>query len=161
MSLDPSLVPGYELESYDVGTLFDEIEAAGLLPDVPVVVIRRGDPAKFSDDPLPGADRSPWPRSMRSQHRAVGGPGAMGGRRARRRGHHRPRHHPLRPEPTPRRRRRGDLQGDRPHLNWCARPIRLANRFSRRREWHCNTPPIVYDDVAPHRDEPSPSTSGG
>ena len=40
---DPSLVPGYELESYDLGTLFDEIEAAGTLPDIPVVVIRRGD----------------------------------------------------------------------------------------------------------------------
>ena len=42
ISLDPSLVPGYELESYDVGTLFDEIEAAGALPDIPVVVVRRG-----------------------------------------------------------------------------------------------------------------------
>ena len=50
MSQDPSLVPGYELESYDVGTLFDEIEAAGTLPDIPVVVIRRGDGAAFSDD---------------------------------------------------------------------------------------------------------------
>jgi pimeloyl-ACP methyl ester carboxylesterase len=50
MSQDPSLVPGYELESYDVGTLFDEIEAAGPLPDIPVVVIRRGDGAAFSDD---------------------------------------------------------------------------------------------------------------
>ena len=47
---DPSLVPGYELESYDLGTLFDEIEAAGTLPDIPVVVIRRGDGAAFSDD---------------------------------------------------------------------------------------------------------------
>jgi len=51
-SLDPSLVPGYELEAYDFGTVFDEIEAAGALPDVPVVVVRRGGP-KLSDDPLP------------------------------------------------------------------------------------------------------------
>ena len=27
--LDQSLVPGYQLESYDLGTLFDEIDAAG------------------------------------------------------------------------------------------------------------------------------------
>ena len=52
MSLEPSLVPGYELESYEVGTLFDEIEAAGALPDIPVVVVRRGG-ATMSDDPLP------------------------------------------------------------------------------------------------------------
>ena len=52
MSLDPSLVPGYELESYELGTLFDEIEAAGALPDIPVVVVRRGG-ATMSDDPLP------------------------------------------------------------------------------------------------------------
>ena len=51
-SIDPSLVPGYGLESYDRGTLFDEIEAAGPLPDIPVVVVRRGGPAQ-SDDPLP------------------------------------------------------------------------------------------------------------
>ena len=50
--LDPSLVPGYELESYDLDTLFDEIEAAGALPDIPVVVVRRGGP-KMSDDPIP------------------------------------------------------------------------------------------------------------
>lgn len=51
-SLAPSLVAGYKLESYDLGTLFDEIEAAGALPDIPVVVVRRGG-AKLSDDPLP------------------------------------------------------------------------------------------------------------
>ena len=54
LSLDPSLVPGYELEAYDNGVLFDEIEAAGPLPDVPVVVVRRGSP-KMSDDPIPEA----------------------------------------------------------------------------------------------------------
>ena len=31
LRLDPSLVPGYALESYDIGVLFDEIEAAGPL----------------------------------------------------------------------------------------------------------------------------------
>ncbi|MDN5916058.1 MAG: alpha/beta hydrolase [Pseudonocardia sp.] len=50
--LDPSQVPGYQLESYDLGTLFDEIGAAGPLPDIPVVVVRRGGP-KLSDDPIP------------------------------------------------------------------------------------------------------------
>ena len=50
--LDPSLVPGYELESYDLDTLFEEIEAAGALPDIPVVVVRRGGP-RMSDDPIP------------------------------------------------------------------------------------------------------------
>ena len=49
--LDQSLVPGYQLESYDLGILFDEIDAAGQLPDVPVVVVRRGGPA--IGDPLP------------------------------------------------------------------------------------------------------------
>ena len=49
--LDQSLVPGSQLESYDLGILFDEIDAAGQLPDVPVVVIRRGGPA--IGDPLP------------------------------------------------------------------------------------------------------------
>ena len=45
-------MPGYELEAYDLDTLFDEIDAAGPLPDIPVVVVRRGGPA-MSDDPLP------------------------------------------------------------------------------------------------------------
>ena len=51
-SLDPSLVPGYELESYDGVTLFDEIDAAGALRDIPVVVVRRGQ-ASMGDDPIP------------------------------------------------------------------------------------------------------------
>ena len=50
--LDPSLVPGYELEVYDLDTAFDEIDAAGPLPDIPVIVVRRGAP-KLSDDPIP------------------------------------------------------------------------------------------------------------
>jgi len=45
MGLDQSLVPGYQLESYDLGTTFDEINAAGALPDIPVVVVRRGAPS--------------------------------------------------------------------------------------------------------------------
>ena len=45
MGLDQSLVPGYQLESYDLGMLFDEIDAAGALPDMPVVVVRRGTPS--------------------------------------------------------------------------------------------------------------------
>jgi len=52
MSIDPGAVPGYELESYDNGVLFDEIEGAGPLPDVPVIVVRRSGP-KMSDDPIP------------------------------------------------------------------------------------------------------------
>jgi len=48
--LDQSLVPGYELESYDLDTLFDEIDAAGALPDMPVVVVRRG---SMGGDPVP------------------------------------------------------------------------------------------------------------
>jgi len=50
--LDPSLVPGYQLESYDIGTLFEEIDAAGALPDMPVVVVRRGGPSMTSG-PIP------------------------------------------------------------------------------------------------------------
>ena len=48
---DPTAVPGYQIESYDIGTLFDEIEAAGPLPDIPVVVVRRGGPAMSDDAP--------------------------------------------------------------------------------------------------------------
>ena len=51
-SSDPSLMPGYEIEAYDLNTAFDEIEAAGPLPDIPVIVVRRGGPA-MSNDPLP------------------------------------------------------------------------------------------------------------
>ena len=51
-SLDPSLVPGYELESYDGVTLFDEIDAAGALRDIPVVVVRRG-AASMGDGTIP------------------------------------------------------------------------------------------------------------
>ena len=49
---DPSLVPGYELETYNLDTLFEEVDAAGALPDIPVVVVRRGAP-KMNDDPVP------------------------------------------------------------------------------------------------------------
>jgi pimeloyl-ACP methyl ester carboxylesterase len=52
MSSDPALVPNYELEAYDLGVLFDEIAAAPPLPEIPVVVVRRGE-IKMSDDPLP------------------------------------------------------------------------------------------------------------
>jgi pimeloyl-ACP methyl ester carboxylesterase len=48
---DPSVVPGYDVESYDLVTLFDEIDAAGPLPDIPIVVVRRG--AAVGDDPIP------------------------------------------------------------------------------------------------------------
>ena len=53
MSLDASQVPGYELESYDLDTLFDEVEAAGPLPGIPVVVIRRGGANMTDDDTVP------------------------------------------------------------------------------------------------------------
>ena len=53
MSVGASQVPGYELESYDVGALFDEIEAADPLPDIPVVVIRRGGANMSDDDTVP------------------------------------------------------------------------------------------------------------
>jgi pimeloyl-ACP methyl ester carboxylesterase len=56
---DPSDLPGYEIESYDVGTAYDEIAAAGPLPDIPVTVVRRGGPA-FDDDPLPDAEVLAW-----------------------------------------------------------------------------------------------------
>jgi pimeloyl-ACP methyl ester carboxylesterase len=52
LSLDQSLVPGYQLESYDLGTLFDEIDAVGALQDMPVVVVRRGGPS-MGGDPIP------------------------------------------------------------------------------------------------------------
>jgi pimeloyl-ACP methyl ester carboxylesterase len=45
MGLEQSLVPGYQLESYDLGNTFDEINAAGALPEIPVVVVRRGAPS--------------------------------------------------------------------------------------------------------------------
>ncbi len=50
--IDPTAVPGYPLESYDIGRLFDEIESAPPLPDIPVVLVRRGE-VRMSDDPLP------------------------------------------------------------------------------------------------------------
>ena len=52
IGLDQSLVPGYQLESYDLGRLFDEIDAAGPLPDIPVVVVRCGGPS-MGGDPIP------------------------------------------------------------------------------------------------------------
>ena len=52
MGLDQSLVPGYQLESYDLGRLFEEIDTAGALPDIPVVVVRRGAPS-MGGDPIP------------------------------------------------------------------------------------------------------------
>ena len=93
---DPSVLPGYEIESYDLGTLFDEIGAATPLPNIPVVIVRRGGPPVSDADP---------PRRCRPTTAAVGRPGAVRGRGARCRGDHRPRYHPLRPDPTPRRRR--------------------------------------------------------
>ena len=45
-------MPGYELETYDIGELLDQIEAAGPLPDIPVTVVRRGE-VRMSEDPLP------------------------------------------------------------------------------------------------------------
>ena len=52
MGLDQSLAPDFQLESYDLGRLFDNIDAAGLLPDIPVVVLRRGAPSMVGD-PIP------------------------------------------------------------------------------------------------------------
>ena len=52
LAIPADAVPGYELESYDLDTLFDEIEAAPPLPDIPVVVITRGE-TRMSDDPIP------------------------------------------------------------------------------------------------------------
>jgi pimeloyl-ACP methyl ester carboxylesterase len=50
MKLGPSHSPGYELESYDLNEVFDDIEAAKPFRDIPVVVVRRGDGVKFNDD---------------------------------------------------------------------------------------------------------------
>ena len=52
MDLDQNLLPGYQLESYDLGRLFDEIDNAGGLPDIPVVVVRRGAPS-MGGGPVP------------------------------------------------------------------------------------------------------------
>jgi pimeloyl-ACP methyl ester carboxylesterase len=52
VSSPPDFLPGYEQESYDLQKLFEEIEAAKPLPDIPVVVVRRGE-VRMSDDPLP------------------------------------------------------------------------------------------------------------
>jgi len=52
LSADPALVPNYELEAYDLGVLFDEIETAKPLPDIPVVVVRRGG-FRMYDVPVP------------------------------------------------------------------------------------------------------------
>ncbi|HEY1279926.1 MAG TPA: hypothetical protein VGF22_09670, partial [Acidimicrobiales bacterium] len=52
LSADPGLVPNYELEAYDLGVLFDEIKTAKPLPDIPVVVVRRGG-ARMYDVPVP------------------------------------------------------------------------------------------------------------
>ena len=52
MTIPPDAIPGYELESYDLNTLFDEIEAAPPLADIPVIVITRGE-TRMSEDPIP------------------------------------------------------------------------------------------------------------
>lgn len=52
LAIPPDAIPGYELESYDLDTLFDEIEASSPLPDIPVIVITRGE-IRMSDDPIP------------------------------------------------------------------------------------------------------------
>ncbi len=52
LKLDPEMLPGYELEAYEFDVLFDEIEAAPPLPEIPVTVIVRGE-TQMSDDPLP------------------------------------------------------------------------------------------------------------
>jgi pimeloyl-ACP methyl ester carboxylesterase len=52
LAIPPDAIPGYELESYDVGTLFDEIEAASPLADIPVIVITRGE-IRMNEDPIP------------------------------------------------------------------------------------------------------------
>jgi pimeloyl-ACP methyl ester carboxylesterase len=52
LSVDPAIVPNYELEAYDLGVLFDEIEKAKPLPDIPVVVVRRGG-ARMYDASVP------------------------------------------------------------------------------------------------------------
>jgi pimeloyl-ACP methyl ester carboxylesterase len=52
LKMDPELVPGYVLEGYEFDVLFDEIEAAPPLPEIPVTVMRRGE-TQMADDPLP------------------------------------------------------------------------------------------------------------
>jgi pimeloyl-ACP methyl ester carboxylesterase len=52
LSNDPSVLPGYVLESYDFNQVFDEIEAAAPFPVVPVIVLRRSE-TRMSDDPPP------------------------------------------------------------------------------------------------------------
>jgi pimeloyl-ACP methyl ester carboxylesterase len=56
MAFDPSEMPGYTIERYDLNELFDEIEVAKPLPALPVVVVRRGK-ARFGDGPV--AEGSP------------------------------------------------------------------------------------------------------
>ena len=52
MGLDQSLVPGYQLESYDLGNCSTRSTPRAQLPDIPVVVVRRGAPS-MGGDPLP------------------------------------------------------------------------------------------------------------
>ncbi|MGI9031552.1 MAG: alpha/beta fold hydrolase [Ilumatobacteraceae bacterium] len=52
LAIPPDAVPGYELESYDLGKLFDEIEAAPPLADIAVIVITRGE-IRMNEDPIP------------------------------------------------------------------------------------------------------------
>jgi len=49
---DPESLPGYELEAYDIGLLFDRIDAAPPLPAIPVVVLQRGE-VRLGDAPIP------------------------------------------------------------------------------------------------------------
>lgn len=49
---DPDSLPGYEIEAYDIGLLFDEIEAAPPPPAVPIIVIQRGE-TRLGDAPVP------------------------------------------------------------------------------------------------------------
>ena len=113
LAIPPDAIPGYELESYDVGTLFDEIEAAPPLADIPVIVITRGE-IRMNEDPIPdGPDGGGGGSAQRGATRS---PSSVRRQCARCRADHSARHHPLRPDPTTRRRHRGDPRRHRPHL---------------------------------------------
>ena len=77
-----TVIPGYDIEAYDLGTLFDETDAAGPLPDIPVIVVRRGGPAmeeRLPDDqPFTAAELEVMTAGWDSQVQwAAGVPGAQ------------------------------------------------------------------------------------
>jgi pimeloyl-ACP methyl ester carboxylesterase len=70
LSFPPDVLPGYEHESYDLQKLFEEIEAAGPLPGIPVVDVRRGEVRMFDGPPPEGWTQAELDAANKAQREA-------------------------------------------------------------------------------------------